>query len=341
MRHLVYGPKRTAVAIAAGYALFAGSYILGSSAVLANLRFSPEQERLVEVLKGLAFVLITSTLLWRVLDRFFSRLTQANEQLGAATAQLTQAHQASTAAILAATVAHEMKNMLAVVHANSAYVRNASQPLAEEHRNALDDVISAVNRMERLTQDLMARAAMRGENATHERVDMEEALRTCIRIANLFVRFHHSHVHLHVAANVVIVADRSQLEHAVLNLLINAIEATREHGRVDLDVEQLGNEVLLRVTDNGPGLSPAAKEHLFEPFFTTKGKRGTGLGLSVTRETMRRMGGEVRYVAGTGKGAVFELRLPLQPPPAGPSPLPQSGVRPLQAAAGAARSRSA
>jgi len=95
------------------------------------------------------------------------------------------------------------------------------------------------------------------------------------------------------------------------NLLSNAIEALGgAGGAIDVTFERpAASEVAVVVTDTGPGVDPAAVERLFEPFFTTRAG-GTGLGLFLSAEMARRIGGELRYDPANADGARFELRLP-------------------------------
>jgi signal transduction histidine kinase len=97
----------------------------------------------------------------------------------------------------------------------------------------------------------------------------------------------------------------------LLNLLVNAVEATPEHGRVLVTGTALEHAVEIQVGDSGPGVADAQRARIFEPYFTTKGATGTGVGLSASRDMARQMNGEVS-LGGTSSlgGAAFTLRLP-------------------------------
>ncbi len=75
----------------------------------------------------------------------------------------------------------------------------------------------------------------------------------------------------------------------------------------------------LRVRDNGPGIDPALLDRIFEPFFTTKGSRGSGLGLAMARDAVRRHDGAIRALSSPGAGATFEVLLPLTEPTTKPN----------------------
>lgn len=101
----------------------------------------------------------------------------------------------------------------------------------------------------------------------------------------------------------------SELVEVVLNLIVNAIEAMPDGGVLTFETTLEGFDVLLRVRDTGVGISDEIKAQLFTPFFTTKAG-GTGLGLSVSREIIRRHGGDLTVESLEGEGSCFTIRLP-------------------------------
>lgn len=105
-------------------------------------------------------------------------------------------------------------------------------------------------------------------------------------------------------------ADRDQLFRVLANLGQNAIEAGATLVTVAARREE--GRLLLEVADNGPGLPPRARERLFQPFVGSARPGGSGLGLAIARELMRAHGGDLRLVASTGAGTVFQLELPLR-----------------------------
>jgi len=110
-------------------------------------------------------------------------------------------------------------------------------------------------------------------------------------------------------------ADASQLSQVLMNLLLNAAEATPEGGRIAISADKLAfvESIELRVTDTGSGIAPDVLPRVFEPFFTTKRGKGTGLGLSISQAYVRSHGGEIRVDSVLHHGTTVTITLPIRP----------------------------
>ncbi len=110
----------------------------------------------------------------------------------------------------------------------------------------------------------------------------------------------------------------TQISQVILNLLVNAFQAVEGHrkegGRIWIRTRPDGDEMLLEIADNGPGINPVHLPRLFDPFFTTKDVgEGTGLGLSISHNIVAAHGGRIEVGGSLGQGATFRVYLPLQP----------------------------
>jgi signal transduction histidine kinase len=110
----------------------------------------------------------------------------------------------------------------------------------------------------------------------------------------------------------------NQLKHVIANLLINGREAMPDGGNLEIEAQKTRSNVEIIVADEGTGIPEDVLDKLFEPFFTTK-EMGTGLGLSMARDVMTRIGGEIRALNRSPRGAAFILHFPL-PAKSGPAP---------------------
>lgn len=107
-----------------------------------------------------------------------------------------------------------------------------------------------------------------------------------------------------------IAADEAQIEDAILNLVINAIESIAMSGSVTVRLSQELSQAVITVTDTGCGIATENSQQIFEPFFTTK-PEGTGIGLSAVKRTAAACNGRLSFSSRVGCGSTFELFLPL------------------------------
>ena len=105
--------------------------------------------------------------------------------------------------------------------------------------------------------------------------------------------------------------DPEQVKQVLLNLLINAIQASPNHSEVVLSARSEDSKVVIQVKDQGCGIAPEDREKIFDPFFTTK-ESGTGLGLSVAHQIVEQHGGVLTAEANADKGMTFAVVLPLR-----------------------------
>jgi len=103
--------------------------------------------------------------------------------------------------------------------------------------------------------------------------------------------------------------DRSQLKCALLNLLLNALQATPSGGRVEVGLESRSDGMAIVIRDTGAGVPPAVRQRLFEPFASRR-PGGTGLGLAIAHRVVTRHGGTIELETRMGKGSTFTVILP-------------------------------
>jgi len=140
----------------------------------------------------------------------------------------------------------------------------------------------------------------------------------------------HIHVERHLAAagEVLVFGDPNELQQVALNLILNAVDSIQEgsEGRIDLEVERLASEAVLRVRDNGAGISPEDQDRCYDMFFTTKPVgEGSGMGLAVVHNIVTNHGGRIELTSRLGMGTTFEVFLPAESHPAA-DPGPQEGA---------------
>ncbi len=230
--------------------------------------------------------------------------------------RLTRVARFATMGEMAAGVAHELNQPLTAIttyaRACERYIDKPQLEL-EELREAVREISAEGLRAGEIIRRL--RRLVQGEQQAHAPTDLNalvEELRTLL-LAD--ARAHDTKLRIELSADLPrISADPVQIQQMILNLVRNALEAlgdtpveSREVGLTT--VRMIDGDVELRVTDNGPGISPAIEARLFEPFATTK-KTGTGLGLAISRTIVQAHSGTIGVRPGQPRGAVFFARLP-------------------------------
>jgi signal transduction histidine kinase len=205
--------------------------------------------------------------------------------------------------------AHEIRNPL-----NG--IRLSMQVLEQRMRKGsiqdsdLKVVIGEVDRMDDLLTDLLAfRNTKKAEVST---VDVFPIIQRCIELS----RPTQGEIEITVGnpdltSTAEATVDPGRLTQSILNLLLNAVEASGPNGHIVVTVRRANEKVEIEVQDSGPGLSEEQRRHIFEPFYTTK-PNGTGLGLAISRQLVTEMGGDLFY-ADSSKGACFIVALPVGP----------------------------
>lgn len=211
--------------------------------------------------------------------------------------------------------------------------RSGADAALSETRRILEDSVSGVDRVVAIVKDL--RGFARTPDERIEEVSLTDVCEdACKLVAHEVV--YRARCVKNFESTPRILANRIQLTQVLTNLLLNAaqsiVEGDRENNLVELSTGVQGDRVFVRVRDTGVGIPEDVRPRLFEPFFTTKpGDRGTGLGLAVSSEIVRKHRGEIRFESKPGQGTVFEILLPvdtgLARRTAPPVPLPTADVR--------------
>jgi two-component system NtrC family sensor kinase len=256
---------------------------------------------------------------------FIRRFHRLEQKMLADTAELTHAqrqvvHMEKMASLgtLAATVAHELNNPLAGI---LNYAKLVERSLAEDEIKVQE--ASEVRRFLHVIQQEAGRCGKIVSNFLlfARRSGGELAVHALSPIADQSLAILHHHLEMSrvglvwtpLAAGDEVLCDAGQIQQALLDLFVNAIEAMPEGGTLTVAVVPRAGEVEISVVDTGIGIPPEAMPRIYEPFFTTKeGKVGAGLGLSVVYGIVERHGGRIDVESEVGKGTAFRLTLPRQ-----------------------------
>lgn len=214
----------------------------------------------------------------------------------------------STIGRLATSIVHDLRNPLAAIYGGAEMLANGD--LSSQHiRRLATNIHLSSRRVEDLLRDLSD--VTRGRTHSAEPCRLHEVVSSACQTLAADAELHNVRMKNEIPAGIELSLQRSRMERVFENLLANAIEAMPQGGVVRVDSETKKDHVLIAVEDNGPGLSPDLTERLFEPFVTEGKRKGMGLGLALSRQTVRDHGGDLYVEAKAGHGARFMVRLPL------------------------------
>jgi PAS domain S-box-containing protein len=233
---------------------------------------------------------------------------------------------------LAGGIAHDFNNLLTVI-GGFAQVLGADSRLADDQREDVEEIVKATRRAGDLTRRLLAFS--RKQTLQPSLVDLNTVIIDNERMLRRLVREDIEYITDLEPGLGQVFADLRQLEHVLVNLIVNARDAMPQEGRITIETRELdvsagtsgdmpaGQWVRLRVVDTGAGMTPEVLEHVFEPFFTTKpAGEGTGLGLAMVYGIVEQSGGVIRAESTPGTGTVFTILLPRAAPSAPPRHTP-------------------
>ncbi|PYO69563.1 MAG: hypothetical protein DMD69_02340 [Gemmatimonadetes bacterium] len=233
---------------------------------------------------------------------------------------------------LLAGVAHEVNNPLMAIAAH-AENRVADPAIAEEQRSEMQQILRQARRAAKLLRGLLR--FVRATEREVGRVNLNDVVRSAMDLVSYRFGVDEIVVGGRLDPNLLPVqGDAIKLEQVIVNLLSNAIDALRGSTpprQLAVDTWFEDGRVSVAVTDNGRGVSADVVGRLFRPFATTKGRRGTGLGLYISRQVAREAGGDLVLDSsrGPGAGARFVLSLPVAAPipPEPAAAAPEAGSR--------------
>lgn len=223
--------------------------------------------------------------------------------------QLRQTEKLAAIGRLAAGVAHELGAPLSVIHGKAQRALRISG-IPAQFRAALEEIRLELRRMEHIVRQLLEFG--RRDSDRRHRVSADRLAHTSAAFVKEESERSGVSVDLHGPIPAPRVAvDPVRIEQALINLLRNAIQATKAGGRVKLAWFVTDRTADFTVEDDGPGISQEMRSRIFEPFFSTKSKgQGTGLGLAVVHAVVEEHGGRVEVARSRLGGALFRIVLP-------------------------------
>jgi C4-dicarboxylate-specific signal transduction histidine kinase len=270
----------------------------------------------------------------KLLDRFGNEMHELAEERAR---QLVHADRMATLGVMSAGIAHEINNSSAFISGNvqtlarvwDRLLKNIDQLLQQQSQDlpdkqlfefVLDEVPQMLDGMRLGVSRIHSIVKGLSDYSRNDSGDMATIdLPKCVDDALVICSNRTKHVgQVQVVPNPIqgcIVGIGSQIEQVLVNLLANAADAMegQKNSCINITIQQVERNALIRVSDNGPGVKPEVVDRIFDPFFTTKGVgKGTGLGLAICSKIMANHDGRLYLDQTYDQGACFVLELPVQ-----------------------------
>lgn len=240
-------------------------------------------------------------------ENLAAQLSTVYEKVQANFEGMKRAERLSAIGQLSAGLAHEIRNPLASI-SGAAAILERNRNLEPKHVKCVEIIAKECQRLNGLLTTFLNFARPRPPR--FRTVDLNPVLDNVIDLASHAIRSKAIQLEKEAAPDLPPVeCDPEQLEQVLLNLMINAIEASPEGANVKLAAVLADGKIGIRVIDRGSGVAPADVDRLFDPFFTTK-ENGTGLGLPVAHQIVLQMGGSLMAQRNEGEGMTFSVMLP-------------------------------
>ena len=213
---------------------------------------------------------------------------------------------------LAAGVAHEIRNPLSSIRGFAQFLRHSLKDKPQEKEYA-ETMVTEVDRINRVVTDLLTFA--RPMTVELSPTDITELIEHSVRLVEADALSRDVNIRMKISNLTKLPMDVNQITQALLNLLLNALQALPPKGNIEIGAELDASDSRLHlwVKDDGPGIPPNQIEKIFEPFYTTR-EKGTGLGLAIVHKIAENHNGEIRVNSppkGMTRGCCFSIVIPI------------------------------
>lgn len=231
--------------------------------------------------------------------------------------QVIQSKKLASLGTLIAGVAHELNNPISNISTSVQILKeefDGENPSLDKDfcREMLEQILSELERAKRVIISL--REFARATDVRFERLQLSSFLDGAVQLVRGGLPTG-VELAVFIKQDGFFDGDKQRLQQVIVNLLMNAIQAVGDEGEIVVEgtVDEVSAQAIIKVMDNGPGMAEEVKEHIFDPFFTTKDVgEGSGLGLSIVYEIIKKHGGKIVVESAPGMGATFIITLPFK-----------------------------
>ncbi len=258
-------------------------------------RLTDEKHRLEEEIK-------------RYAEELEMRVAERTAELVETHKQLVAQERIAALGRAAAQVAHEVKNPLSGLLLYTLHLKSTASNLSESEIQLVDKIVNTINHLNSRVEQILGFA--RPINLTTTERDLNQLVTDVLELLRPQLTANKVEVRLSLAepgAHTMI--DESSMRGALMNVMLNAVEAMPDGGVLSINLHQTSDTVQLEITDTGSGIGDEQVKKIFEPFYTTK-EQGLGLGMPYTRKIIDQHGGLISLTSELGKGTTIRIVIP-------------------------------
>jgi two-component system NtrC family sensor kinase len=251
--------------------------------------------------------------------RMADRMAESEQEKQMMNEQIIETGKLASVGELAAGIAHEINNPVAIMVEEAGWIGDLLEEEdfqegenLSEFRRALDQIRTQGKRCKEITYKLLSFA--RKTDSRVQEVRLNDLIQEIVAISAQRAKFSNVTVYTNLQKGLPSMqASLTELQQVFLNLINNSLDAMDNRGgTINITSQLEGDDVVIEVADNGPGIPAANLSRIFDPFFTTKPPgKGTGLGLSICYGIIKKLGGKIVVKSMIDEGATFRVNIPL------------------------------
>lgn len=287
--------------------------VLNVNSFRQDKRFTQEDLKLAAIFAENAAVAIEKAELYKGYQKQANDLKKTLQELMSTQKQLIDSQKMRALSDLAGGMAHDFNNVLAIVAGRAELSLDRTED--EKITKSLTQILKVVSESQKTIRRLQEFYRTQTEGGWVQ-IDLDQLIQDMVEITRpkwedeARAKGINIEVETELRETKPVSGNPSEMVEALTNLMLNAIEAMHQDGKITWETESRGDSVIISIKDNGRGMTEEVKSRLFDPFFTTKETRNAGLGLSVVYGVISRHKGKVEVDSKEGAGATFTIRLP-------------------------------
>ncbi len=304
----ILNPLKFSLIITILYIILISAYIWYSGAIALYFSKTKEDLALIELVKGLTFVIVTAAVLFFYIYHTLKKIEYKNNIIMAQNKSIISSERLVMAGLFSTSVSHDINNLMFII-TGSADLMYSSKTLDANNMQLLENISSSSKKLVELSRSMMdaSKEYLPGEMKTE---DLSKIVESTVSFSKIHSKLKRCNIVEEIQSDIIMNINSILIGRTLMNLLLNSADATNETGKILIRLKEVSQNVLLEVHDDGPGINDDLKEKVLEPFYTTK-QDGNGLGLLSLKICALQHNGKIAIKKSDLGGACFSISFPI------------------------------